>query len=97
MLLWEGVYPYKYTDNCGKFNETSLPEKGDFYSHVSKEDNTNGEYTHTKYFEIENVGEYHDLYVQINKLVLADVFENFWNMCREIGELDKLIFSLYQD
>ena len=84
-------------DNCKKFNETSLHEKGDFYSHVSKEDNTNGQYTHTKYFEIENAGEYHDLYVQINKLVLADLFENFRNMCREIGELDKHIFSLYQD
>ena len=34
------------------------------------------------------LGEYHDLYVQSNTLLLADVFENFQSMCLEIYELD---------
>ena len=37
-----------------------------------------------KHFEIKNLGKYHDLYVQSDTLLLADVFNNFWNMCLEI-------------
>ena len=40
-----------------------------------------------KEFEIKNIGEYHDLYVQIDTLLLADVFNNFQNMCLEIYKL----------
>ena len=34
-----------------------------------------------KNFEIKNLGKYHDLYVQIDTLLLADVFNKFGNMC----------------
>ena len=48
------------------------------------EDITDADYPHAKrvyeHFEIKNIGEYHDLYVQRDTLMLADVFENFWNM-----------------
>ena len=47
---------------------------------------------HRKSFEIKNLGEYHDLYVQSNTLLLADVFENFRNMCIKIYQLDSVIF-----
>ena len=64
-----------------KFNETSLPEKEDFHSHLNMEDITDADYTHTKRvskdFEIKNLGKYHDLYVQSDTLFLADVPENF--------------------
>ena len=64
-----------------KFNETSLPEKEDFHSHLNMEDITDADYTHTKRvskdFEIKNLGKYHDLYVQNDTLFLADVPENF--------------------
>ena len=42
----------------------------------------------SKVFEMENLGEYHDLYIQGDTLLLPDVFENFWNMRLEIYELD---------
>ena len=45
-----------------------------------------------KDFEIENLGEYHHLYVQSDTLLLADVFENFRNMCLEIYKLDPAKF-----
>ena len=45
-----------------------------------------------KDFEIKYLGEYHDLYVQSNTLLLADVFENFGNMCLKIYKLDPAIF-----
>ena len=45
-----------------------------------------------KDLEIKNLGEYHDLYDQGDTLLLADVFENFRNMCLEIYELDPAKF-----
>ena len=64
-----------------KFNETLLPEKEDFHSHLNMEDITDADYTHTKRvskdFEIKNLRKYHNLYVQSDTLFLADVFENF--------------------
>ena len=66
-LLRKGVYPYEYMDDWEKFNETSLPEKEDFYSHSNMEDITDADYAHAKRvckdFETKNLGEYHDLYV----------------------------------
>ena len=78
-------------DDWEKFNETSLPEKEGFYSHLNVEDITDADYAHAKRvckdFEIKNLGECHDFYVQSNTLLFADVFENFRNMCLEIYEL----------
>ena len=85
VLLREGVCPYEYIDDWEKFNETSLPEKEDFYNNLNMEDITDADYAHAKRvrkdFEIKNLGEYHDLYVHSNTLLLADVSENFKNMC----------------
>ena len=82
-------------DDWEKFNETSLLEKEDFYSHLNMEDITDADYVHAKKvckdFEIKNLGEY-DLYVQSDTLLLADVLENFRNMCLKIYELDPAKF-----
>ena len=55
-------------------------------------DITDADYAHAKRvckdFEIKNLEEYHDLYVQSNTLLLANVFENFRDMCLKIYELD---------
>ena len=88
----KGVYAYEYMEYCKKLNETSLPEKEDFYSHLNMEDITDADYAHAKRvckdFEIKHLGEYHDLYVQSDTLLLADVFENFRNMCLDMYKLD---------
>ena len=93
--MWKGVSRYEYMDNWEKFNETSLPEKEHFYSHLNMED-IDADYAHAKrvckVFQIKNLGEYHDLYVQSDTLLLGDVFENFRSMCREIYELDPAKF-----
>ena len=79
-------------DDWEKFNETSLPKKEDFYSHLNMKANVDADYTHAKRvckgFEIKHLGEYHDLYAQSNTLLLADVFDNFRNMCLKIYKLD---------
>ena len=96
LLLPKVVYPYEYIDNCEKFSENSLTEKDNFYSHLNMEDITDADYMHTKRvckdFEIKNLGEYHDLYIQSDTLLLTDVFEKFQNMCLEIYELDPAHF-----
>ena len=96
LLLRKGVYPYEDMDNWEKFDETTLPPKEAFYSNLNLEDISDEDYAHAQkvwdVFEINNLGEYHDLYVQSDTLLLADVFENFRNMCLEIYELDPVYF-----
>ena len=75
-----------------KFNETLLLEKADFYSHLNMEDINDVDYAHSKrvskIFEIKNLGEYHDFYIQSKTLLLADVFEESRNMYLKIYQLD---------
>ena len=84
LLLRKGVYSYEYMDSWEKFDETALPPKEDFYSNLNLEDISDEDYAHAQkvwdVFEIKNLGEYHDLYVQSDTLLLEDVFENFRNM-----------------
>ena len=92
LLLRKGAYPYEYMDSWEKFNETSLPSKEDFYSNLNMEDIDDIDYRHGnnvfKVFKLENLGDYHDLYVQSDTLLLADVFENFRDICIKEYELD---------
>ena len=79
-----------------RLNETSLPDKIAFYSELNLEDITDKDYAHAQkvweLFEIKNLGEYHDLYVQCYTLLLADVFQNFRDKCIEIYGLDRTHF-----
>ena len=67
-MLTKGVYPYEYMDSWERFNETSLPSKEDFYSHLNMDDIDDIDYRHGnnvfKSFKLENLGNYHDLYVK---------------------------------
>ena len=96
MLLRKGVYPYEYMDSWEKFNETSLPDKEAFYSELNKEGITDKDYAHAQkvweVFKIKNLGEYHNLYVQCDTLLLADVFENFRDNCIYRYKLDPAHF-----
>ena len=79
-----------------RFDEASLPDKKAFYSELYLEDITDKDYTHAqkvfKELKLKNLGDYHDLYVQSDTLLLADVFENFRNKCIEIYELNPAHF-----
>ena len=61
-----------------RFNETSLPNKESFYSSLNMENIDDIDYRHGnnvfKKFKLQNLGENHDLYVQSDTLLLADVF-----------------------
>ena len=96
LLLRKGVYPYEYMDSWERFNEKLLPSKKDFYSNLNMEDINDIDYRHAnnvfKRFKLENLGHYHDLYVQSDTLLLADVFNNFRDMCIKEYELDPAHF-----
>ena len=96
MLLRKGVYPYEYMDGWDKFNEELIPSKELFYSNLTLENITEGDYIHAKNvfktFKLNNLGDYHDLYVKSDTLLLADVFENFRNICLSNYELDPAHF-----
>ena len=72
------------------------PTKESFYSELNLEDITDEDYSHAQKvwneFEIKNIGEYHDLYVQSDTLLLADAFEKFRETCIEISQLDPAHF-----
>ena len=84
LLLRKGVYPYEYMHSWNRFNEKSLPDKKYFYSCLNKRNIIDIDYTHAtrvfKAFKMNNLGDYHDLYVQSDTLLLADIFENFRDM-----------------
>ena len=96
LLLIKGVYPDEYMDDQEKFNEPTLPEKERFYSNLNMKDITDADYMHVKKvckdFETKSLGEYHDLYLMSNTLLLADVFENFRKMYLKIYHLDPVKF-----
>ena len=83
-------------NNWKKFDETSILDKEAFYGELNKEHITDEDYAHyknvLKEFKIKNWGEYHDLYVQSDTLLVEDVFENFRNKCIEKYELDPAHF-----
>ena len=95
LLLRKGVYLYENMDSWKRSEEESLPDKESFYSEINKEHITEEDCPHAKNVfnkHCKNMGDYHDLYVQTDTLLLADVFENFRNMCLEIYELDPSYF-----
>ena len=96
MLLRKVVYPYEYMDSWEKFDKTILPAKEAFSSNLSFDDINDEVYLQAKKtegeFEIKNLDEYHNLHVQTDTLLLADVFENFRNQCIEIHGLDPVYF-----
>ena len=96
LLPRKGVYPYEHINEWEEFNETSFPEKEEFYSNLDMEGITDADYMIAKRvckdFEVKNLDEYHDLYRKSRALLLADVFENFRKSCLKIYHLDPVKF-----
>ena len=92
LMKQKGIYPYDYMDSFNKFNETQLPNKKDFFSILNNEHISHEQYNHAqnvwKTFNIKTMGDYHDLYLKSDILLLADVFENFRKTCLQYYKLD---------
>ena len=92
LLTKKGIYPYEYMNSPEKLKETQLPPKEAFYSRLNDEGTIDENYTHAKKvwktFKLKNLEDYHNLYNQVDVLLLADVFENFRDICIKNYNLD---------
>ena len=81
----KGVYPYKYMNSFKKFKENKLPDKCKFFSSLKDCGISEKEYQRAvdvwKVFKIRNLGEYHDLSLKTDALLLCDLFEKFIKTC----------------
>jgi hypothetical protein len=92
LLLRKGVYPYECMDSWRRFKETALPPIEKFYSKLTDENISEDDYTHAQKvwstFGCQNMGDYHDLYLRTDTMLLADVFEKFRMTCLKHYKLD---------
>ena len=86
----KGVYPYEYTDSFERFSEDKLPDKKHFYKSLANKHISEKDYLHAvkiwNNFEMKNIGDYHDLYLKTDVLLLTD--EKFINRSLEFYNLD---------
>ena len=91
LLARKGVYPYEFMDSFDKFNH-QLPPKEAFFSRLNNEGISNEDYKHAKNiwetFQMSNIGDYHDLYLKSDTILLADVFGEFRKPCLSTYGLD---------
>ena len=92
LLKRKGVYPYEWLDSVDKLNEAHLPPKSAFFSKLSGKGISEEEYEHAQKvwntFRMKSMRDYHNLYNKSDVLLLADVFENFRELCKKIYKLD---------
>ncbi|XP_031558177.1 uncharacterized protein LOC116294670 [Actinia tenebrosa] len=91
----KGVYPYEYMDSWERFQE-SLPSKDCFYSTLNESGIKDEEYQHAldvwQKHDCQTMGDYHDIYLRSDVVLLADVFQSFRKMAMEYYGLDPANF-----
>ena len=96
ILKQKGFYPYEYIDTEEKFNDTKLPPREAFYSKLSGRGIKEKDYNHAwnvwNSFKMKTFKEYHELYNITDVLLLADVFENFRDICLKNYGLDPVYY-----
>ena len=96
LLKQKGFYPYEYIDTIEKFKDTKPPPQKAFNSKLSGKGISNKNYNHVlnvwNSFNMETFKDYHELYNVSDVLLLADVFENFRDLCLKIYGLDPVYY-----
>ena len=78
------VHPYEYIDSLDKFNPIDK-----FYSKLTDENYTHAQQVWNE-FNCKTLGDYHDLYLKTDVVLLADVFQTFRQICMKTYKLDPL-------
>ena len=85
-----------WTLKIALMKQISPPPIDAFYSEIEREGISDSDYEHAtnvfQIFGLKNLGEYHDLYLKTDVILLCDVFENFRTMCLRIYGLDACHF-----
>ena len=96
LIKQKGFYPYEFMNTEEKFNDTKLPPREVFYSKLSGKGISEKDYKHAcnvwNTFKMKTFKDYHKLYNETDVLLLADVFENFRNLCLKIYRLDPVYY-----
>ena len=96
----KGIYPYNYFNSFKKFKESELPDIDKFFSSLKHCCVSEKEYQRAcdvwKVFKIKNLGEYHDLYLKTDVLLLCVVFEKFISVCLKDYGLDPCHYISYK-
>ena len=96
LLTRKGVYPYVHVNPWDRFEETQLPPINAFYSNLNMSSTSEKDYQHAqrvwKEFGIHNLGDYHDLYLRTDVVLLANVYEAFRDTCLRHYKLDPAHF-----
>ena len=77
LVKQKGVYSYEYMDSFKKFSEDTLLDRSKFYSSLKDKCISEKDYLHANnvwnVFRINKLGDYHDLYLKTDILLLADI------------------------
>ena len=96
LLTSKGIYPYEYMSSRDRFEETQLPPIEAFYSELNMSPISSDDYQHAqkvwKEFRFHNLGDYHNLYLRTDMVLLANVYEAFRETCLEHYKLDPAHF-----
>ena len=94
LIRRKGVYPYDYMDSFDRFVETKLPSQDSFFSKLSGSLCLDSEYTHATRvwtaFGCRTMSDSHDIYLQLDALLLAYLVEKFRITCLEYYSLDPM-------
>jgi hypothetical protein len=92
LVTQKGIFPYEYMTSIKKLNSKQLPDKKDFYSTLYETGVTDEDYERAqkvwKHFDMKRMRDYHDLYLEKDVLLLADIFESFRKTCLKNYGLD---------
>ena len=96
ILKQKGFYPYEYMDKVERFKEDKPPPQKAFFSKLSGMGITENDYNHVwnvwNTFNMKSLKDYHELYNVTDVLLLADVFENFRDLCLKNYKLDPVYY-----
>ena len=96
LLIRKGVYLYEYMDSWNKFEEKRLTSIDEFYSKLNMSGISEKDHQHAcevwNEFDLKNMGDYHDLYLKTDVILLANIFESFRKVCLDNYGLDPAHF-----
>ena len=96
LLTRKGVYNYEYINSWDRFEDTQLPPINAFYTNLNMSSISEDDYQRAQKvweeFGIQNLGDYHDLYLRTDVVLVANVFEAFRDTCLRHYSLDPVHF-----